>query len=176
MLAVSKHIYSQTYLPLGPHCPFSFCIIHSRLCPICVNVLCFESRLHAGCKLLNTKTKWSSASRSCIHQSESVSSWIGQMGWNDLIDWFPPHLCVCEAYHLCREETDWFDQPRDGRPENGHERRQVKQHYTYPSYTETRKTLDPQMVYASLWLPVVQECRFVFKWGWDIVFNWRCGC
>uniref|UniRef100_A0A3Q3MG61 Piccolo presynaptic cytomatrix protein a n=1 Tax=Labrus bergylta TaxID=56723 RepID=A0A3Q3MG61_9LABR len=31
-----------------------------------------------------------------------------------------------EAYHLRREETDWFDKPRDGRSENGHEKRQVK--------------------------------------------------
>uniref|UniRef100_A0A8C7MNS0 Protein piccolo n=1 Tax=Oncorhynchus kisutch TaxID=8019 RepID=A0A8C7MNS0_ONCKI len=32
-----------------------------------------------------------------------------------------------EAYHLRREETDWFDKPREGRPENGQgpDRRQV---------------------------------------------------
>ncbi|KAM4614790.1 protein piccolo [Polymixia lowei] len=30
------------------------------------------------------------------------------------------------AYHLRREETDWFDKPRDGRSENGQERRQGK--------------------------------------------------
>ncbi|XP_077356898.1 protein piccolo isoform X8 [Festucalex cinctus] len=30
-----------------------------------------------------------------------------------------------EAYHLRREETDWFDKPRDGRSENGHDKRQV---------------------------------------------------
>ncbi|XP_041637291.1 protein piccolo [Cheilinus undulatus] len=35
------------------------------------------------------------------------------------------------AYHLRREETDWFDKPRDGRPENGHEKRQGKGPY-YP--------------------------------------------
>ncbi|XP_056133056.1 protein piccolo [Lampris incognitus] len=35
------------------------------------------------------------------------------------------------AYHLRREETDWFDKPRDGRLENGHERRQGKGPY-YP--------------------------------------------
>ena len=33
---------------------------------------------------------------------------------------------IPEAYHLRREETDWFDKPRDGRPENGQENRQVK--------------------------------------------------
>lgn len=31
-----------------------------------------------------------------------------------------------EAYHLRREETDWFDKPRDGRSESGQEKRQVK--------------------------------------------------
>lgn len=31
-----------------------------------------------------------------------------------------------EAYHLRREETDWFDKPRDGRSETGPEKRQVK--------------------------------------------------
>ncbi|XP_034529405.1 LOW QUALITY PROTEIN: protein piccolo-like [Notolabrus celidotus] len=35
------------------------------------------------------------------------------------------------AYHLRREETDWFDKPRDGRSENGHEKRQGKGPY-YP--------------------------------------------
>lgn len=35
-------------------------------------------------------------------------------------------IYVPEAYHLRREETDWFDKPRDGRPENGQEKRQVK--------------------------------------------------
>lgn len=33
---------------------------------------------------------------------------------------------IPEAYHLRREETDWFDKPRDGRSENGQEKRQVK--------------------------------------------------
>nr|XP_017210781.1 protein piccolo isoform X3 [Danio rerio] len=39
-----------------------------------------------------------------------------------------------EAYHLRREETDWFDKPRDGRAENGQgmERRQGKFHYPFP--------------------------------------------
>ncbi|XP_057711167.1 protein piccolo isoform X3 [Corythoichthys intestinalis] len=36
-----------------------------------------------------------------------------------------------EAYHLRREETDWFDKPRDGRSENGHDKRQGKGPY-YP--------------------------------------------
>ncbi|KAM8908884.1 protein piccolo isoform 6-T6 [Spinachia spinachia] len=35
------------------------------------------------------------------------------------------------AYHLRREETDWFDKPRDGRPENGQDKRQGKGLY-YP--------------------------------------------
>uniref|UniRef100_A0A3Q2W6Q2 Protein piccolo n=1 Tax=Haplochromis burtoni TaxID=8153 RepID=A0A3Q2W6Q2_HAPBU len=34
-------------------------------------------------------------------------------------------------YHLRREETDWFDKPRDGRSENGQEKRQGKGPY-YP--------------------------------------------
>uniref|UniRef100_A0A9J8AZS4 Piccolo presynaptic cytomatrix protein a n=1 Tax=Cyprinus carpio carpio TaxID=630221 RepID=A0A9J8AZS4_CYPCA len=45
-----------------------------------------------------------------------------------------------EAYHLRREETDWFDKPRDGRTENGQgDRRQVihiffgkSAHYPFP--------------------------------------------
>ncbi|XP_051911630.1 protein piccolo isoform X4 [Hippocampus zosterae] len=36
-----------------------------------------------------------------------------------------------KAYHLRREETDWFDKPRDGRPENEHDKRQGKGPY-YP--------------------------------------------
>ncbi|XP_061618157.1 protein piccolo isoform X2 [Phyllopteryx taeniolatus] len=36
-----------------------------------------------------------------------------------------------EAYQLRREETDWFDKPRDGRSENGHDKRQGKGPY-YP--------------------------------------------
>ncbi|XP_077356890.1 protein piccolo isoform X1 [Festucalex cinctus] len=36
-----------------------------------------------------------------------------------------------KAYHLRREETDWFDKPRDGRSENGHDKRQGKGPY-YP--------------------------------------------
>ncbi|XP_033989363.1 LOW QUALITY PROTEIN: protein piccolo-like [Trematomus bernacchii] len=35
------------------------------------------------------------------------------------------------AYHLRREENDWFDKPRDGRSENGQEKRQGKGPY-YP--------------------------------------------
>ncbi|XP_075967856.1 protein piccolo [Anarhichas minor] len=35
------------------------------------------------------------------------------------------------AYHLRQEETDWFDNPRDGRSENGQEKRQGKGLY-YP--------------------------------------------
>ncbi|XP_050963148.1 protein piccolo isoform X1 [Labeo rohita] len=44
------------------------------------------------------------------------------------------HENVTNAYHLRREETDWFDKPRDGRTENGQgERRQGKSaHYPFP--------------------------------------------
>ncbi|KAM3588321.1 uncharacterized protein V6R79_026262 [Siganus canaliculatus] len=38
---------------------------------------------------------------------------------------------AANAYHLRREETDWFDKPRDGRSENGQEKRQGKGLY-YP--------------------------------------------
>ncbi|XP_068611334.1 protein piccolo [Brachionichthys hirsutus] len=38
---------------------------------------------------------------------------------------------AANAYHLRREETDWFDKPRDGRLENGQEKRQGKGPY-YP--------------------------------------------
>lgn len=40
-----------------------------------------------------------------------------------------------KAYHLRREETDWFDKPRDGRSENGQEKRQVKQENKPPEHT-----------------------------------------
>ncbi|XP_016100473.1 protein piccolo-like isoform X1 [Sinocyclocheilus grahami] len=44
------------------------------------------------------------------------------------------HENVTNAYHLRREETDWFDKPRDGRIENGQgDRRQGKSaHYPFP--------------------------------------------
>ncbi|XP_057179570.1 protein piccolo isoform X3 [Triplophysa rosa] len=45
------------------------------------------------------------------------------------------HENVANAYHLRREETDWFDKPRDGRAENGQgvDRRQGKSsHYPFP--------------------------------------------
>lgn len=34
---------------------------------------------------------------------------------------------ICLAYHLRREDTDWFDKPREGQPQSGHmsDRRQV---------------------------------------------------
>ncbi|XP_037551621.1 protein piccolo isoform X2 [Nematolebias whitei] len=38
---------------------------------------------------------------------------------------------AANAYHLRREETDWFDKPRDGRQENGQEKKQGKGPY-YP--------------------------------------------
>ncbi|XP_061920846.1 protein piccolo isoform X2 [Entelurus aequoreus] len=38
---------------------------------------------------------------------------------------------AAKAYHLRREETDWFDKPRDGRSDNGQEKRQGKGPY-YP--------------------------------------------
>uniref|UniRef100_A0A3B3HJX9 Protein piccolo n=1 Tax=Oryzias latipes TaxID=8090 RepID=A0A3B3HJX9_ORYLA len=39
-----------------------------------------------------------------------------------------------EAYHLRREETDWFEKPRDGRTENGKEKRQVNLEGKGPYY------------------------------------------
>ncbi|XP_016298557.1 protein piccolo-like [Sinocyclocheilus anshuiensis] len=44
------------------------------------------------------------------------------------------HENVTNAYHLRREETDWFDKPRDGCTENGQgDRRQGKSaHYPFP--------------------------------------------
>ncbi|XP_017270287.2 protein piccolo isoform X3 [Kryptolebias marmoratus] len=40
---------------------------------------------------------------------------------------------AANAYHLRRDETDWFDKPRDGRPENGQEKRQGKgPYYLFP--------------------------------------------
>uniref|UniRef100_A0A3Q1B8H1 Protein piccolo n=1 Tax=Amphiprion ocellaris TaxID=80972 RepID=A0A3Q1B8H1_AMPOC len=47
-----------------------------------------------------------------------------------LLDDLQGTMSDSEAYHLRREETDWFDKPRDGRSENGQEKRQVKQERT----------------------------------------------
>uniref|UniRef100_A0A3B5A3P2 Protein piccolo n=1 Tax=Stegastes partitus TaxID=144197 RepID=A0A3B5A3P2_9TELE len=51
-----------------------------------------------------------------------------------LLDDLQGTMSDSEAYHLRREETDWFDKPRDGRSENGQEKRQVKQEKTCPYY------------------------------------------
>ncbi|KAK5611879.1 hypothetical protein CRENBAI_007927 [Crenichthys baileyi] len=48
-----------------------------------------------------------------------------------LLDDLQGTMSDSEAYHLRREETDWFDKPRDGRLENGQEKRQGKGPY-YP--------------------------------------------
>ncbi|XP_077449624.1 protein piccolo isoform X2 [Stigmatopora argus] len=49
-----------------------------------------------------------------------------------------------EAYHLRREETDWFDKPRDGRSENGHDKRQGKgAYYPFP-HLRVRLQRDPK--------------------------------
>ncbi|XP_064795449.1 protein piccolo isoform X3 [Oncorhynchus masou masou] len=51
-----------------------------------------------------------------------------------------------EAYHLRREETDWFDKPREGRPENGQgsDRRQGKGvYYPFP-HTRVKLQRDPK--------------------------------
>ncbi|XP_059361033.1 protein piccolo [Carassius carassius] len=55
------------------------------------------------------------------------------------------HENVTNAYHLRREETDWFDKPRDGRPENGQgDRRQGKPaHYPFP-YARLKLQRDPK--------------------------------
>lgn len=55
-------------------------------------------------------------------QGEGQKGPSSQIGSQVLLVFFIP-----EAYHLRREETDWFDKPRDGRSENGQEKRQVKQ-------------------------------------------------
>ncbi|XP_056603794.1 protein piccolo [Triplophysa dalaica] len=56
------------------------------------------------------------------------------------------HENVANAYHLRREETDWFDKPRDGRAENGQgvDRRQGKaSHYPFP-HTKIKLQKDPK--------------------------------
>uniref|UniRef100_A0A7N6FJG4 Protein piccolo n=1 Tax=Anabas testudineus TaxID=64144 RepID=A0A7N6FJG4_ANATE len=53
-----------------------------------------------------------------------------------LLDDLQGTMSDSEAYHLRREETDWFDKPRDGRSESSQEKRQVKQgkgpYYPFP--------------------------------------------
>lgn len=41
--------------------------------------------------------------------------------------WILMTACPCLAYHLRREDTDWFDKPREGHPQGGtmSDRRQV---------------------------------------------------
>ncbi|XP_067284158.1 protein piccolo isoform X6 [Pseudorasbora parva] len=56
------------------------------------------------------------------------------------------HENVTNAYHLRREETDWFEKPRDGRTENGQgvDRRQGKSaHYPFP-HTRIKLQRDPK--------------------------------
>ncbi|KAI1905481.1 hypothetical protein AGOR_G00016640 [Albula goreensis] len=51
-----------------------------------------------------------------------------------------------EAYHLRREETDWFDKPREGRMDATHalDRRQMKPtHYPFP-HTRVKLQMDPK--------------------------------
>uniref|UniRef100_A0A3Q3JFP1 Piccolo presynaptic cytomatrix protein a n=1 Tax=Monopterus albus TaxID=43700 RepID=A0A3Q3JFP1_MONAL len=48
-----------------------------------------------------------------------------------LLDDLQGTMSDSEAYHLRQEETDWFDKPRDGRSDNGQEKRQGKGPY-YP--------------------------------------------
>ncbi|XP_069375658.1 protein piccolo isoform X3 [Paralichthys olivaceus] len=48
-----------------------------------------------------------------------------------LLDDLQGTMSDSEAYHLRREETDWFDKPRDGRLENAQDKRQGKVPY-YP--------------------------------------------
>ncbi|XP_028255350.1 protein piccolo [Parambassis ranga] len=48
------------------------------------------------------------------------------------------------AYHLRREETDWFDKPRDGRAENGQEKRQGKGPYYPFSHLRVKLQRDPK--------------------------------
>ncbi|XP_029617528.1 protein piccolo [Salmo trutta] len=60
----------------------------------------------------------------------------------------PPqsHENIPNAYHLQREETDWFDKPREGRPENGQgpDRRQGKGvYYPFP-HTRVKLQRDPK--------------------------------
>ncbi|XP_077565332.1 protein piccolo [Stigmatopora nigra] len=51
---------------------------------------------------------------------------------------------AAKAYHLRREETDWFDKPRDGRSENGHDKRQGKgAYYPFP-HLRVRLQRDPK--------------------------------
>uniref|UniRef100_A0A674AZ21 Protein piccolo n=1 Tax=Salmo trutta TaxID=8032 RepID=A0A674AZ21_SALTR len=70
-----------------------------------------------------------------------------------LMDDLQGTMSDCEAYHLQREETDWFDKPREGRPENGQgpDRRQfpvcVSQgkgvYYPFP-HTRVKLQRDPK--------------------------------
>ncbi|XP_045578196.1 protein piccolo isoform X5 [Salmo salar] len=60
----------------------------------------------------------------------------------------PPqsHENIPNAYHLQREATDWFDKPREGRPENGQgpDRRQGKVvYYPFP-HTRVKLQRDPK--------------------------------
>nr|XP_057934645.1 protein piccolo isoform X2 [Doryrhamphus excisus] len=61
------------------------------------------------------------------HMREEASRGRGYV----LLDDLQGTMSDSEAYHLRREETDWFDKPRDGRLENGQEKRQGKGPY-YP--------------------------------------------
>uniref|UniRef100_A0A3Q1FX10 Protein piccolo n=1 Tax=Acanthochromis polyacanthus TaxID=80966 RepID=A0A3Q1FX10_9TELE len=66
-----------------------------------------------------------------------------------LLDDLQGTMSDSEAYHLRREETDWFDKPRDGRSENGQEKRQVKQEQTC-TYIHFRKGKGPYYPFPHL--------------------------
>ncbi|XP_061768182.1 protein piccolo [Nerophis ophidion] len=51
---------------------------------------------------------------------------------------------AAKAYHLRREETDWFDKPRDGRSDNGQEKRQGKGPYYPFSHLRVKLQRDPK--------------------------------
>ncbi len=54
---------------------------------------------------------------------------------------------IPEAYHLRQEETDWFDKPRDGRSENGQEKRQVNQEKTHKHTSHTDTAVKSKLQY-----------------------------
>ncbi|KAA0720887.1 Protein piccolo [Triplophysa tibetana] len=63
-----------------------------------------------------------------------------------LMDDLQGNMSDSEAYHLRREETDWFDKPRDVRADNGQgvDRRQGKaSHYPFP-HTRIKLQKDPK--------------------------------
>lgn len=69
---------------------------------------------------------------SALSLSRDLSSYQGYSRCMFVCSWLLTTTSPCLAYHLRREDTDWFDKPREGHPQSGNmsDRRQVRSELT----------------------------------------------